>query len=183
MMHNTEEKVQRFVLVAVSTGRDETDAERSLDELEDLLKTAGGEACGRVIQNLERIDNRTYVGSGKVEEIRMIIKDTEADGIICDDELTPAQLANLGELLDTKIIDRTLLILDIFTQRAATREGQMQVELAQLRYTAPRLIGKGTALSRQGGASGAIATRGPGESKLETDRRVIKRKMNAIEAE
>ncbi len=176
MMHNTEEKVQRFVLIAVSTGRDETDAERSLDELEDLLKTAGGEACGRVIQNLERIDNRTYVGSGKVEEIRMIIKDTEADGIICDDELTPAQLANLGELLDTKIIDRTLLILDIFTQRAATREGQMQVELAQLEYRLTRLRGLPGELSRQGAAVGTH-TRGAGETKLEMDRRYIRSRI------
>ena len=176
MMQNTEEKVQRFVLVAVSTGRDETDAERSLDELEDLLKTAGGEACGRVIQNLERIDNRTYVGSGKVEEIRMIIKDTEADGIICDDELTPAQLANLGELLDTKIIDRTLLILDIFTQRAATREGQMQVELAQLEYRLTRLRGLPGELSRQGAAVGTH-TRGAGETKLEMDRRYIRSRI------
>ena len=176
MMHNTEEKVQRFVLVAVSTGRDETDAERSLDELEDLLKTAGGEACGRVIQNLERIDNRTYVGSGKGEEIRMIIKDTEADGIICDDELTPAQLANLGELLDTKIIDRTLLILDIFTQRAATREGQMQVELAQLEYRLTRLRGLPGELSRQGAAVGTH-TRGAGETKLEMDRRYIRSRI------
>ncbi len=176
MMHNTEEKVQRFVLVAVSTGRDETDAERSLDELEDLLKTAGGEACGRVIQNLERIDNRTYVGSGKVEEIRMIVKDTEADGIICDDELTPAQLANLGELLDTKIIDRTLLILDIFTQRAATREGQMQVELAQLEYRLTRLRGLPGELSRQGAAVGTH-TRGAGETKLEMDRRYIRSRI------
>ena len=176
MMQNTEEKVQRFVLVAVSTGRDETDAERSLDELEDLLKTAGGEACGRVIQNLERIDNRTYVGSGKVEEIRMIVKDTEADGIICDDELTPAQLANLGELLDTKIIDRTLLILDIFTQRAATREGQMQVELAQLEYRLTRLRGLPGELSRQGAAVGTH-TRGAGETKLEMDRRYIRSRI------
>ena len=181
-MHITEEKIQRFVLVAVSTGRDETDAEKSLDELEDLLETAGGEACGRVIQNLERIDNRSYVGSGKVEEIRTILKDTEADGIICDDELTPAQLSNLGELLDTKIIDRTLLILDIFTQRAATREGQMQVELAQLEYRLTRLRGLGTELSRQGAAVGTH-TRGAGETKLEMDRRYIRGRIAQLKRE
>ena len=181
-MHITEERIQRFVLVAVSTGRDETDAEKSLDELEDLLETAGGEACGRVIQNLERIDNRSYVGSGKVEEIRTILKDTEADGIICDDELTPAQLSNLGELLDTKIINRTLLILDIFTQRAATREGQMQVELAQLEYRLTRLRGLGTELSRQGAAVGTH-TRGAGETKLEMDRRYIRGRIAQLKRE
>jgi len=178
-MHITEEKIQRFVLVAVAAGQSETDAERSLDELEDLLQTAGGEVCGRVIQNLDRIDSRTYVGSGKVEEIRMIVKDTEADGIICDDELTPAQLSNLGELLDTKIIDRTLLILDIFTQRASTREGQMQVELAQLEYRLTRLRGLGGELSRQGAAVGTH-TRGAGETKLEMDRRYIRSRISQL---
>lgn len=181
-IHDTEEKIQRFILVGVATDRDDTDIESSLDELSELLKTAGGEACGRVIQNLESFNNRSYVGSGKVEDIRMLLEDTGADGIICDDELTPAQLRNLGDLLGTKVIDRTLLILDIFSQRAATREGQLQVELAQLEYRLTRLSGLGTELSRQGAAVGTH-TRGAGETKLELDRRYIRSRISQLKGE
>ncbi len=178
-MTETEEKIQRFVLVAVETPDQELSAEESLDELNDLLETAGGEACGIVIQKMEAPSSRSYVGSGKVEEIKQLIKDTQADGIICDDELTPAQLKNLNDLLDTKIIDRSLLILDIFSQRATTKEGQMQIELAQLEYRLTHLIGLGTELSRQGAAVGTH-TRGAGETKLEMDRRHIRRRIDML---
>ncbi|MCF0136506.1 MAG: GTPase HflX [Lachnospiraceae bacterium] len=181
-LHDTEEKVQRFLLVGVGTDKDETDIDASLDELAELLRTAGGEECGRVTQNLESFNHRTYVGSGKVEEIKAALADTKADGIICDDELTPAQLRNLGDELNTKVIDRSLLILDIFSQRASTREGQMQVELAQLEYRLTRLTGLGTELSRQGAAVGTH-TRGAGETKLELDRRYIRSRIAQLKAD
>ena len=178
-MTETEERIQQFILVAVETPKQELSAEESLDELKDLLETAGGEAVGMVIQKMDAPSSRTYVGSGKVEEIKMLLKDTQADGIICDDELTPAQLKNLNDLLDTKIIDRSLLILDIFSQRATTKEGQMQIELAQLEYRLTRLVGLGTELSRQG-ASVGTHTRGAGETKLEMDRRHIRRRIDIL---
>lgn len=181
-MIETKEKIQRFVLVAVCTSGVEEEAMNSLDELSDLLKTAGGEECGRVIQNLDGFNPRSYVGSGKIEEIRAAALETGADGVICDDELTPAQLRNLTDALEMKVIDRTLLILDIFTQRAATREGQLQVELAQLEYRLTRLSGLGTELSRQGAAVGTH-TRGAGETKLEMDRRHIRDRISQLKGE
>lgn len=181
-MIETKEKIQRFVLVAVCTSGVEEEAMNSLDELSDLLKTAGGEECGRVIQNLDGFNPRSYVGSGKIEEIRAAALQTGADGVICDDELTPAQLRNLTDALEMKVIDRTLLILDIFTQRAATREGKLQVELAQLEYRLTRLSGLGTELSRQGAAVGTH-TRGAGETKLEMDRRHIRDRISQLKGE
>ncbi len=182
MLYDTSEVKERFILVGVDTGRDQIDMESSLNELEELLTTAGGISCGRVIQNLPQINHRTYVGSGKVNEIKTILQDTGADGIICDDELSPAQLKNLSDELGVKVIDRTLLILDIFTQRAVTREGQMQIELAQLQYRLTRLSGLGTELSRQG-ASVGVHTRGAGETKLEMDRRYIRERIDALKAD
>ncbi len=181
-LYDTEEKKEQFVLVGVDTGRFDISMEESLNELEELLETDGGEAVGRVIQNLQNPSSRTYVGSGKVEEIRQILQDTGADGIICDDELSPAQLKNLSDELGVKVIDRTLLILDIFTKRATTREGQMQIELAQLNYRLTRLTGLGKELSRQGAAVGTH-TRGAGETKLEMDRRHIRERIDMLKSQ
>ncbi len=175
MDNNTAEKL---ILVGVATeGEDE---EASLDELAELVRTAGGETVSRVIQNREAVHPGTYVGKGKIQEIRELIEIVEADGIVTDDELSPAQMKNLEEQLDVKVIDRTTLILDIFALRASTREGKLQVELAQLRYQLTRLAGSGTALSRLGGG---IGTRGPGESKLETDRRRIRNRITTLKRE
>ena len=171
-MYETKEELEKVILVAVATG-DEDNAEESLDELEELVSTAGAVVAGRMIQNLEHINNATYIGSGKVKELKELIWETEADAIICDDELTPAQYKNLEDELDVKVMDRTLIILDIFAKRAKTAEGKIQVELAQLRYRSTRLIGMRN-LSRQGGG---IGTRGPGEKKLEVDRRVIRNRI------
>jgi len=182
MMYETKEEIQSFVLVGVDVDRAAISAEDSLDELAELLATAGGEEAGRVIQKMEAINSRTYVGSGKVQEIKTLLAATGANGIICDDELTPAQLKNLSDLLDTKIIDRTLLILDIFSQRASTKEGKMQIELAQLEYRLTRLTGLGTELSRQGAAVGTH-TRGAGETKLEMDRRHIRARMDMLRSQ
>ena len=182
MMYETKEEIQSFILVGVDIDRAPISAEDSLDELAELLTTAGGEEAGRVIQKMEAINTRTYVGSGKVQEIKTLLAATGAHGIICDDELTPAQLKNLSDLLDTKIIDRTLLILDIFSQRASTKEGKMQIELAQLEYRLTRLTGLGTELSRQGAAVGTH-TRGAGETKLEMDRRHIRARMDMLRSQ
>lgn len=182
MMYETKEEIQSFILVGVDADREAISAEDSLDELAELLITAGGEEAGRVIQKMEAINNKTYVGSGKVQEIKTLLAATGANGIICDDELTPAQLKNLSDLLDTKIIDRTLLILDIFSQRASTKEGKMQIELAQLEYRLTRLTGLGTELSRQGAAVGTH-TRGAGETKLEMDRRHIRARMDMLRSQ
>lgn len=171
-MYETKENVEKVILVAVSTGNEE-DAMESLDELEELVKTAGAEVVGRIVQNLEHINNATYVGTGKVQEIKDLIWETDAAAIICDDELSPAQYKNLEDELNVKVMDRTLVILDIFAGRARTAEGKIQVELAQLRYRSTRLIGMRN-LSRQGGG---IGTRGPGEKKLEVDRRLIRNRI------
>ena len=173
-----EERKERYLLVGIDTG--EGDAEASLDELEELLKTAGGETAGRVIQPRDKANPATYVGKGKVDELREYLSALEADGILTDDELTPSQMKNLEDALDTKVVDRTMLILDIFAGRATTREGKLQVELAQLKYRMTRLLGSGKQLSRLGGG---IGTRGPGESKLESDRRVIKNRIMTLRAE
>ncbi len=179
----TEEPVQRFILFAAEDAEADISAENSLAELEELLTTAGGECVGWVIQKRESLHPKTYLGTGKVEELRLMISDQEADGVICDDELTPAQLKALTDALGVKVIDRTLLILDIFTQRANTREGMLQVELAQLNYRLTRLAGLGTELSRQGGSTGAAHSRGAGETKLELDRRYIRRRIDQLNRE
>ena len=174
-----EDSHEKYILFSVSMG-DEEKADRSLDELEDLLKTAGGVSLGKVIQNLNVPDRATYIGSGKVQELKDLMEIREADAVLCDDELTPVQHRNLAELLDAKVVDRTMLILDIFAGRATTREGKIQVEMAQLKYRMSRLTGKGTSLSRLGGG---IGTRGPGETKLETDRRAIQRRIDSLSRE
>ena len=169
----------RVILVAVQASAGEN-AEESLDELEELVQTAGGCSVGRIIQNREAIHPGTYVGKGKIEEIRGLLLMTDANGIVCDDELSPAQMNNLERELECKVMDRTLLILDIFAGRAVTSEGKIQVELAQLRYRAARLVGLRESLSRLGGG---IGTRGPGEKKLETDRRLIRTRISALKAD
>lgn len=178
-LYETEETQEKVLLVAVSLPEEE-DTEESLKELEELAKTAGAVCVGKVIQNLDCFHPGTYIGKGKIEEIRELAYETEADTIICDDELSPAQLANLNEELGIKVIDRTVMILDIFAARASTKEGKIQVELAQLRYRATRLKGMGTGMSRLGGG---IGTRGPGEKKLETDRRLIKERISLLKEE
>lgn len=177
-MIQTSEIKEKFILVGVETGKDRM--EESLTELEELLETAGGETVGRVIQNLESINKATYVGKGKVDEIRELAEELGADGIVCDDELSPAQLSNLKDELDIKVLDRTLIILDIFAAHAQTSEGKLQVELAQLKYRSSRLTGLGKNLSRLGGG---IGTRGPGESKLESDRRAIRERVSQLRSE
>ena len=178
-MHENKQIEERVILVGVSqnTGDDTAD---SLAELAELVQTAGAAAVGTVIQNLERRNPATYVGSGKVEEIRQMIAETGATGIVCDDELSPAQMRNLTDLLDSKVMDRTLVILDIFAGRASTSEGKIQVELAQLRYEMTRLAGYGRSMSRLGGG---IGTRGPGEKKLEMDRRLIANRISQLKRE
>ena len=156
------------------------DAEDSLTELAELVKTAGATVVGTLIQKRELIHPGYYVGTGKVQEIQELIEQTGATGIVCDDELTPAQLRNLEDALDTKVMDRTLIILDIFAARATTSEGKIQVELAQLKYRLGRLTGMGTSMSRLGGG---IGTRGPGEKKLEVDRRLIKDRIAQLNRE
>ena len=170
---------EKVILAAVST-TDGDGAEASLDELEELASTAGAVTVGRVIQNRESIHPGTYLGKGKLDEVREMLMDLGATGIICDDELSPAQLRNLEDALDTKVMDRTMVILDIFASRANTREGKIQVELAQLRYRAIRLVGMRNSLSRLGGG---IGTRGPGEKKLETDRRLIHQRIGQLKGE
>ncbi len=178
-MYETAEKRERVILVGVSLA-DSDDAEQSLDELEELARTAGALCVGRVLQKREQMHPATYLGRGKTGELKDLIWETQADGIICDDELSPAQIGNLGDELDVKIMDRTLLILDIFAARASTSEGKIQVELAQLKYRQSRLTGLGTSLSRLGGG---IGTRGPGEKKLEMDRRLIKGRISQLTRE
>ena len=177
-MIQTSEQKEKFILVGVETGKDRM--EESLAELNELLDTAGGETVGKIIQNLESINKATYVGKGKVKEIKELAEELQADGIVCDDELSPAQLSNLKDELDIKVLDRTLVILDIFAAHAKTSEGKLQVELAQLKYRSSRLTGLGKNLSRLGGG---IGTRGPGESKLETDRRAIRERVSQLRSE
>ena len=177
-MIQTSEQKEKFILVGVETGKDRM--EESLAELNELLDTAGGETVGKIVQNLESINKATYVGKGKVKEIKELAEELQADGIVCDDELSPAQLSNLKDELDIKVLDRTLVILDIFAAHAKTSEGKLQVELAQLKYRSSRLTGLGKNLSRLGGG---IGTRGPGESKLETDRRAIRERVSQLRSE
>lgn len=175
---SNEEKMQRALLVSVDTGG--FDAEASLAELEELVKSAGAEPAFTVTQKLQRPESATYVGSGKLEEIRDICASQELDLIVVDSELSPSQIKNIENFTNVRVIDRTMLILDIFALRARSREGKLQVELAQLKYRMPRLTGFGRSLSRLGGG---IGTRGPGEKKLETDRRHIARRLDDIREE
>ena len=170
---------ERVVLIGVSE-QDGDDAEDSVEELKELVKTAGATVVGTLIQKREKIHPGTYVGTGKVAEIAELVESTGATGIVCDDELSPAQLKNLEMMLDTKVMDRTLIILDIFAARATTSEGKIQVELAQLKYRMSRLTGLGRSMSRLGGG---IGTRGPGEKKLEIDRRLINDRIAQLNRE
>ncbi len=174
-----EEIEEKVILVGVSV-QEGDDTEDSLIELGELVQTAGAEVVGVTIQNREAIHPGTYVGTGKLQEIRQMLVELEATGIVCDDELSPAQLRNMERELDCKVMDRTLIILDIFAARASTSEGKIQVELAQLRYRLSRLTGLGISLSRLGGG---IGTRGPGEKKLEMDRRLIKTRISQLKRE
>ena len=178
-MYEMEQIDERVILVGIDTGNEDA-ANRSLDELSELAKTAKAAVVGRLIQPRESAHPGTYIGKGKLTELKDLIWETDATGIICDDELTSAQLGNLEKELSCKIIDRTLLILDIFAARAVSGEGKIQVELAQLRYRASRLAGLGRSLSRLGGG---IGTRGPGEKKLEMDRRLIRERISRLKKE
>lgn len=179
-MFETETKIEKAVLAGVHTGSGDMlhdTTEESIAELEELARTAGVEVVGYLIQNRKAPDAASYLGDGKLEELKNAADELEADLIIFDDELSPVQVRNISDHLERKVIDRTTLILDIFAMRAATKEGKIQVELAQLRYMLPRLVGLGKSLSRLGGG---IGTRGPGETKLETDRRHIRRRIEFL---
>lgn len=177
-LKTNEEKIPTALLVSVDTG--EFDAEASLAELFELAESAGAQPLLSITQNLQKPETATFVGSGKLKEIADICAEQEIDLLIFDSELTPSQIKNIEAATDVRVIDRTTLILDIFALRARSKEGKLQVELAQLKYTLPRLTGKGIEMSRLGGG---IGTRGPGETKLETDRRHIRRKMETLKQE
>ena len=178
-MFDLREEQERVILVGVQENGG-ANAEESLDELAELANTAGAKVEGRLVQVREAIHPGTYIGKGKLEELKILVRACDATGIICDDELSSIQLKGLEEALECKIMDRTLLILDIFAARAVSSEGKIQVELAQLKYRASRLSGLGTSLSRLGGG---IGTRGPGEKKLETDRRLIRARITQLKRE
>ncbi len=178
-IYETGHAQEKVVLVAVSLDNDDM-TDRSLDELEELVRTAGGEAAGRIIQNREAFSAATYIGKGKIEEVKDMIAETGATGIVCDDELSPAQMSNLEDALDTKVMDRTMLILDIFAKHASSNEGKLQVELAQLKYRSSKLVGSRSAMSR---VTYGIGMRGPGEKKLEVDRRLIRNRISLLKAE
>lgn len=177
--YENEQIEEKVILVGISE-QDGDDAEDSLAELAELVKTAGAVVVGTLIQKRETIHPGTYVGTGKVDEIAQLLVATGATGIVCDDELSPAQMKNLESILATKVMDRTLIILDIFAARATTSEGKIQVELAQLKYRLSRLSGFGKSMSRLGGG---IGTRGPGEKKLEIDRRLINDRIAQLNRE
>lgn len=178
-MITLEKETEKLVLVGVAQGREE-ETESTLDELAELAATAGAVVVGRLIQRREAFEPHTYIGKGKLAELKDLLWECEATGILCDDELTPVQLKHLNDDLGVKVMDRTLVILDIFAGRASTSEGKIQVELAQLKYRQSRLTGLGQQLSRLGGG---IGTRGPGEKKLEQDRRLIKGRIAQLERE
>lgn len=177
-LKSNEEKTARALLVAVDTG--DYDAEASMNELFELVKSAGADPVLSVTQNLQKVETATFVGTGKLKEIEEICVQQEIDLLVFDSELSPTQIKNIEAQTDVRVIDRTTLILDIFAQRARSKEGKLQVELAQLKYMLPRLTGKGIEMSRLGGG---IGTRGPGETKLETDRRHIRRRMETLKEE
>ncbi len=182
-MYETEQEIERVLLVAVAGNRADntvTDVQESLAELAELVKTAGAEAVGTIVQNREAVHNGTYIGKGKIDEVAELLRETGATGIVTDDELSPAQMKNLEDALGVNVMDRTMVILDIFAQHASTREGKIQVELAQLKYRSSRLVGMGRAMSRLGGG---IGTRGPGEKKLEVDRRLIRDRISQLNRE
>ena len=178
-LYDFKEIQERVILVGVQTEECEY-VEASLDELAELAETAGAETVAKVVQNREAVHPGYYIGKGKIQEVKGLLAALDANGIICDDELSPSQINNLERELECKVMDRTLLILDIFARRAVTSEGKIQVELAQLRYRSARLVGLRDSLSRLGGG---IGTRGPGEKKLETDRRLIRTRISALKAE
>ncbi|TAH70857.1 MAG: GTPase HflX [Anaerolineaceae bacterium] len=178
-LYDLEHDEERFILIGVAVS-DNDDTKESLEELRELVDTAGGFTVGMVIQNREKVHPSTYIGKGKVEEVRQLIFETDATGVVCDDELSPTQLKNLEDALQTVVLDRTVLIMDIFAKRAVTKEGKLQVEMAQLRYRSTRLVGMGNILSRLGGG---IGTRGPGEKKLEADRRHIRERVSQLKRE
>ena len=178
-LYDTDDEQEKVVLVGVELNPLD-DCGKSLEELAELAKTAGAVTVGKMIQPRDSFHPATYIGKGKLEELRLMIDELGATGIICDDELSPAQLKNLEEALKTKVMDRTLIILDIFATRASTSEGKIQVELAQLKYRLSRLSGLGRSLSRLGGG---IGTRGPGEKKLEMDRRLINSRVAQLNRE
>ncbi|ETO99357.1 GTP-binding protein HflX [Lachnoanaerobaculum sp. MSX33] len=175
--YETKEIVEKVILLGVDVG---DDTKESMKELAELVDTAGATVLDSIIQSRERIHPGTYIGKGKIEEVKDRVIDLGATGVVCDDELTPAQLRNLEDLLDTKVMDRTMVILDIFAKRATTSEGKIQVELAQLKFSAARLVGLRSSLSRLGGG---IGTRGPGEKKLEMDRRLIHERISQLKVE
>ncbi len=178
-LHEIKEQEERVILLGVATQQND-DTEESLEELSELARTAGAVAVAKVIQNRECVHPGTYIGKGKIEEVKELLEELSATGVVCDDELTPAQLKNLEAELSAKVIDRTVMILDIFAKRASTREGKIQVELAQLKYRSSRLVGLRSSLSRLGGG---IGTRGPGEKKLEMDRRLIRDRISQLNKE
>lgn len=178
-LHINENEKEQVILVAVHS-RQESDGNASLEELKELVKTAGAKTIGVLEQNLEYVNPGTYLGSGKIEELQTMLAALDATGIVCDTELTPAQMKNLSGMLDVKVMDRTMIILDIFAKRANTREGKIQVELAQLKYNATMLVGLRDSLSKLGGG---IGTRGPGEKKLEMDRRFIREQIAKLKKE
>ena len=177
-LYTTDKIKEKLILVGIEQGTKNTN--NSLDELEELIKTAGAESVSKIIQKREHIHPAHYIGKGKIEELKFIINTYDATGIVCDDELSPNQIKNLEKLLNIKIMDRTIVILDIFASRASTNEGKIQVELAQLKYRLSRLSGIGVSMSKLGGG---IGTRGPGETKLETDKRHIKQKIIELNKE
>lgn len=178
-MHDIREVVERVFLISVEENPQD-DTQACLDELAELAKTAGAVVVGQMIQKREKIHPGTYIGKGKVQELLEYIESCDATSVVCDDELSPVQLKNLEEMLQIKVIDRTIMILDIFAKHATTREGNIQVELAQLKYRATRLVGLRSSLSRLGGG---IGTRGPGEKKLEMDRRLIRERISILKKE
>lgn len=178
-MNEIKDVQERLILFAVNTD-EHSDTRDSIEELKELVKTAGAETVGTMIQNLSAPVSGTYLGKGKIEELREMIYELDATGVVCDDELSPAQMKNLEDTLGVKVMDRTLVILDIFANHAKSAEGKIQVELAQLRYRMTRLAGFGTSMSRLGGG---IGTRGPGETKLESDRRVISGRISKLKQE
>ena len=182
-MEYNEQKQERVILAGVHRGlrdvlNDTTD--ESVAELGELVKTAGGEVVGEMIQNKPDLETATYMGEGKLEELKNAVDALNADAVVFDDELSPVQTRNITDFLGIKVLDRSMLILDIFAMRAKSGEGKLQVELAQLKYRLPRLRGFGTEMSRTGAG---IGTRGPGETRLENDRRHIRRRISALEQE
>jgi GTP-binding protein HflX len=177
--YDNSNEIEKVILVVVKE-RGSEEAEVSLEELGELVKTAGAVTVGTMVQNLESANSVTYVGKGKLEELKTMLVALDATGIVCDTELTPVQMKNLSRILDVKVMDRTMIILDIFAARANTKEGKIQVELAQLKYNATMLVGLGPSLSRLGGG---IGTRGPGEKKLEMDRRLIREQISRLKKE